>query len=325
MHRFAGTLIAAVHVLVAHPLRAEAQLKLEPQLLSAEAYGETYSLVADLGEQGYVQAQVAFSNLGPGDHHGACRFMVIETGKAPWSAAERFDRGEWKAEKSALRVGPCRLEAGETLRLTAPLDDAKIVLTLHAAARPVMPPEHRIDLDDGFYEVEVLVPWARATLSVLRKDAPERTLTGFGYADHSRSTAIPSRIARLWVRFRALDPERAQVLLLRFPAGRVPPKGWFWSTGSEAPLPIKRARIQRARGKEKTRPWRAMVQTQAGVVQLQSKKLLKRHAPVEEYGLLGRIASAVIGNPVTYTFRGQIRMKGQPPVSGIMEVTVTDE
>ncbi|MEM7674390.1 MAG: hypothetical protein AAF449_00145 [Myxococcota bacterium] len=330
MHHLAGILSVAVPILVASPSRADVPFKLQPQLLSAEAYGETFSLVADLGEQGYVQAQIAFSNLGPGDHHGACRFMVIEGENKPWSAAKRFDRDEWRVEKDALKVGPCRLESGDTLQLTAPLDDGKIVLTLHAPAKAVAPPEHRIDLEDNFYEVEVLVPWAPATLSMHRKGAKSKTLTGFGYADHSRSTALPSRIARLWVRFRAMNPEQAQLLLLRFPEGKKPPKGWFWSTGTPNPSPIKQARIQRARekrggGKQNSRPWRAMVQTSNGAVQLRSQKLLKRHAPIEEYGFLGRIASAVIGNPVTYTFRGQIRMKGQPPVSGIMEVTVTDE
>ena len=316
--------LAGLLTLAALPAQTQARPLLEPKLLSTETYGETFSLVADLGERGYVQAQVAFSNLGPADHYAACRFMVIQPDKPTWSAAQRFDREQWRVDNNNLHVGPCHLEAADSLKLVAPLEGGTLALTLHERPKAVQPPQRRLDLDDGFYEVDVLVPWAKATL-VLQRDGKSREVTGFGYADHSRSTALPNRIARLWVRFRALDAERSQLLLLRFPAGNGAAKGWYWSAKTDGPAPIRRAQAQRAPGKDLARPWRARIQTQDELLQIRTTSLLNRHAPVEEYGFMGRIVSAIVGNPVTYTFRGQLRRKGEPPLSGILEVTIPDE
>ena len=318
------TVLSGILFLAGTPAQAQTPPNLEPKLLSTESYGETFSLVADLDDGTYVQAQIAFSNIGPGDHHGACRFMIIRPGQPTWTAAQRFDRDEWRSAANVLRVGPCRLDAAEELKLVAPLDEGQIELTMHAPAKSIKPPERRVELADGFYEVDVLVPWAKATLTITRA-GKNHQLNGYGYADHSRSTALPNRIARLWVRFRALNAEQSQLLLLRFPAESGGAKGWYWSTKTNGPTPIRRAQTQRAPGKDRARPWRARIQTQDGLLQIRTTSLMHRYAPVEEYGFLGRIASTIVGNPVTYTFRGQIRRRGEAPVSGILEITIPDE
>lgn len=311
---------AALSLLLTITTSAAAAPALQPKLEEAEAFGETYTLVVDLKSQGYLQAQLVISNLGPGTAKAACRFMML----GPHAVSDELsvEREAWsfQAASDTLKVGPCSLQAsGKGLVLNAPLKKAKLSITLPGAVTPVRPPDGRITAGDSFYEVAVLKPASAAEVTLTPAGGAPKKLSGFGYADHSRSTVLPSDIARRWVRFRALDPEHAQLLLIRYPPGRGGPISWRWDQGKKAPVALRGVKIRKKAGN-----WELRVPgTPLGL--LRSGRLLKRSAPVEEHGLLGRIASAVVGNPVTYTYRAQLLRKGLPPIPGIMELTVVNE
>ena len=73
--------------------------------------------------------------------------------------------------------------------------------------------------------------------------------------------------------------------------------------------------------------WQARFKGRGGEWRIRTGELLHRSAPVEERGaLLGSMLGAIIGNPVTYTFRGVLEERGSgAKVAGIVEVTLTDE
>lgn len=316
---------------------------LAPTLLPDETYGETFTAVADLEGGAYVQVSLTISNLGPGDAHALCRFLVIEPRMKPWLAADRFDRAQWHADDGPaprLIIGPCSATAGKTLDITAALDGGQIHLVLDAPPSPVEPPEHRLPIGESFYESEILVPWARATLVVSRPGQPPRRLSGAGYADHSRSTALPSKIGRLWIRFRALGTPGALVLVRYPPQGE--PRGYAWSRGAAQPEALRHVKIGRRdpkaaraggdaarRGDDETNPapeWRVLLETQPHATwKIGSKDLIYRDAPVESHGLIGPLLKSLIGNPVTYTYHAELEITGsKQPIPGILEAEIEE-
>lgn len=304
-------------------LAAPAQARpLDPTPISDETYGETFTAIADLSDGTYVQVQLAVSNLGPGDGNGACRFLLIRPGQSPLTASDKVDRDEWgfnEKPQPTLRIGKCWAKAGAAVELYAPLDKGTVHLVLESAIASVKPPEHEIKVDGGFYQTELLVPWASAKANI-DVGGKKVALTGYGYADHSRSTALPGKLAQRWVRFRGLSKD-SKLLLVRFPDNGAS-RGWSWSEGDAAPTAIGQVKVAKKDITKNEPAWRIMVKTATEQWRITSHALLFRHAPVEEHGVLGSLVGRVVGNPVTYTHRATLEIRGKGKVEGILEVTL---
>ena len=301
---------------------------LEPELLDRETFTETFTAIADLQDGTYVQAQVAVTNAGPGDGKGACRVLVVRPGAAPWTAAVELDRSDWGFSARpvpTLRMGTCRWSAGDTLEATAAVGGGRVAITLQSRARRVRPPDHRVAAGDDFYRSELLVPWAPARAELVLPGQPPLLVSGHGYADHSRATALPGEVATRWVRFRALDVSRSFLLLARFPPGGGPPKGWTWRQGEPAPTPLGTLRLDRTGGTERAPAWRVQLEGPTGPRVVETAAPSYRYDPVGEHGLLGRLVGALVGRPITWTYRATMTPgSGAEPLPGILEVTVVE-
>lgn len=310
---------------LAHAARADAAPKaLEPVILSNETFTESFTAIADLEDGSYVMMQIGISNAGPGDRNGACKILLAKPNQKAWTVEQLFkdktNHSYQAAPTPKLSVGTCFAEAGtDALRFVADVKGHKLELSLQADANKTRQPAHRATPGGSFYELEVLVPWASATVQLTKKGQATQTLKGHGYSDHSRATALPGKTASRWVRFRALRSGQSQLMLVRFPP-KGPAVGWHWAQGQ------KRANITRAMARKKNGGWMAMVDGKGGPWRIRSKELLFRNAPLENKGMLGSMLGAMVGNPVTYTFRGVLESKKtRQKIPGLFEVSISDE
>jgi hypothetical protein len=306
---------------------------LAPQVEENESYGETYSLVVDLSNGAFLQMQLFVSNLGPGSRNAGCRFLYVVPDADPWTLSLRVSEKEWRFEQEPgdrLTVGPCSVGGSGPTSFSIPFEEGTVVAKLDRPIQPTTPPGHHVKLEDGFYELEVLTPWAEATVTIQREGEAAESLTGHAYLDHSRATAVSKSIAKQWIRFRALDPKNPQLVLVRFPADSSPsksPDGWLWRDVASGPSALSGVKVGH-RGedtKDEVRSWLVLAKSRDQTVEIRSSKLLYRHAPAEEYGMIGRIVGTFLGNPITYTYRADLlRSRNGPSVPGLLEVTLID-
>ncbi|MCK6547423.1 hypothetical protein L6R52_16355 [Myxococcota bacterium] len=328
LHRLTPAAVTTSAALAATALAGAAPVAvLEPALRAEETYTESFVVIADLADGTYAKVQLGVSNAGPGDHHAACRVLVTRPGDAPWSAEAVEDRDGWRFDRSdvpALTIGPCTARAGDELVVSAPLDGGTLELTLDAPARDVRRTVHEVGGSDDFYWLEVLVPWAKARAKLARPGEPTRTSSGFGYADHSRATALPGKTARRWVRFRGFADGDARVVLVRFPPKTDAATGFVWHRARTAPNAVTRAQV--TEGRTGRGSWRVMVDGDGGPWRLTTNELLWRDAPLEKRGLVGAMLGRVVGNPVTYTYRGTLEERQtRRTLTGIFELTLHED
>ncbi len=315
----AGSAAAALLVvsggLVSVPEIAHAQA-LKPNVLDDGDFSESWTAIADLEDGTYVQVQLAISNIGPGDRNGVCRVLVAEPGKKAWSQAITVDSDEWSYKKGTLKIGACSAKASGNLEIRAPLGGGKATLVLASKPSRFRPPGYKLTPGDDFYQSEIMVPNASASVALTLPGQKTRKLSGQGYADHTRSTALPDQLAQRWVRVRALRAANPLLLLGRRPVGGGGWQGWAWQPGKE---PVKLASFSL---KGHTKAW--TVNYSAGALRgtVTTSKQLFRHAPVEDHGWIGSVVGAVVGNPVTYTYRGRLDQANSP---AIVEVSFVDE
>ncbi len=297
----------------------------EPKLEDAESYSEAFTTIVDLDDGTYVQVQLALSNLGSGDGHGVCRILIVPRGKPAWTAALDFKREEWlftRDPNDALIVGTCQASVtGDVLLVSAELNGASVHLSLAARVAPVAPPGNHVTTHGSFYTWEILVPWAEASARLAWPGAVGRTVSGHGYADHSRSTLLPAKLARGWLRFRGLQNDCGMLFLARLPPKRGDAVAWLWPRGADRPQDLGPTRAELGNARDKT-----PILVKAGAVSLtfRPESQLYRHAPVEEY-TLGRMIGFFVGSPVTTTYRATVEGGPCAPLAGILEVTqVTD-
>ncbi len=304
---------------------------LEPEVVNKKTFSESYTLIADLADEVYLQLQLAVSNVGASSRRGGCRALLVERGEPTWSESVQVSRGEWSyrpGDPPALQVGRCRLSGGERTELRAVFDARTVTLVLAAPIRPVRPLDKTTRIGADFYESDILVPWAPAHVIIEDRDGASRTLNGHGYADHSRSTTLPSDLAQRWVRFRGLAASGSTLLLARFPSDGGGVDGWFWRQGEVAPVALEAVRVTRLASS--SGQWRMSVRSAAGAdYEITTHREIHRHAPVEAFGFWGRMLRRFLGNPVTYTYRANLigLPEGSETVSlqGIAEVTIVDE
>ena len=99
---------------------------------------------------------------------------------------------------------------------------------------------------------------------------------------------------------------------------------YLWSDGSGAQA-LTRFALKREGAKEATR-WTAEFGDAkvSPPYRLRTTGFVYRSAPVEDLGFLGALVRPTVGSPVTYTHRAVLEREGQPPVSGLMEVTLEE-
>ncbi|NBD10351.1 hypothetical protein [Corallococcus silvisoli] len=295
---------------------------------ASDRYGESFTFVADADDGTYVTVTLSVTNIGPGSRTGICRATVLRPGKPTWAPQSRMGAKDWSYAPATdtLTLGACTARAtDEGLSVEVLLDNGRVKLEYARKPSPWSPEGSVVEQGKDRYRHEVLLGASpvKVTLQVPKTEAV--TLTGGGYVDHSRSTVAPAKVARRWVRFRALKgPQNAVVLGREGQDGGYAPV-YVWEDKGPALL-LESFTLTRTGEKEKS-TWRAELTDRDGkpALTLRGTTLLQRSAPVESLGMLGGLVRPVVGSPVTYLLRGVMERPGKAPVDGLMEVTLEGE
>jgi hypothetical protein len=307
---------AALSLLICEPAFAKGGA-LEIETLDDEKYAEQVVAMADLEGGVYAKIRFGISNVGPGDGKAGCELTVIEKDGKILTDEVVVERDKWGYDQksAALKIGPCEARDGGKLVMSAPLGKGKVTIELMKAAKRER--VHDAKYGDDFYELDLLVPWADANVTI-ESDGKTRTLRGHGYADHPRSKIMPSKLAKRWFRFRGLNGGDPRVVLIRIPNDG-DPVGWHESKRG-------RTDLDRVMVAPEGASWRARFKSKDGEWRVTTTQLLQRSAPVEDRGAVGAVIGAVVGNPVSYTYRGVLEERGSgAKIPGLVEVTITDE
>ncbi|MBF5045320.1 hypothetical protein FGE12_23145 [Aggregicoccus sp. 17bor-14] len=296
----------------------------------ADTWSENFTFQVDLSDGGYLWAQMAFTNIGPGSGTGVCRVVVRRPGREAFTAQTRVSRKGWAyapddgkgVDRLVMDDGACEAYGGENPGLRVALDGQKVELRFAHAFVPVVPPGGEVTVPSGrTYRSEILQPFG--DVDVLLEGpkvakAPEQ-LKGGAYVDHNRSTAKPTELASRWVRFRALRASPHLIMLARETPEGALGHAYVWREG-EQPQALEGMKIIR-QGEGTATSWRADF-TAAG--QVSSTGLISRSAPVQELGILGSMLKPLLGSPVSYTHRALLQREGAAALPGLLEVSVQE-
>ena len=300
---------------------------LRPHPIDSKRYFESTTLLGVLDDGTYVQALVAVSNIGVGNGEGACRVLLARPHGSPSTWSKSVDAGAWSFQAKpvpALHMGPCRLSnTASGLQLDVGLEEVQLSLTLARTAKVTVPPGMPLaaaDDSDMIYETEVLVPFAPAEVVLVQGDAAPQILHGFGYADHARSTALPKHLGRGAVRFRGFAPGCSTVLYARFAAGA--PVGFVWREGEAQPRDLRGWQVNLPALDADAGTVQVRLQEPGGAVwRVQAQRRWFRNAPLEDYGLLGKMVGAWMGSVVNETFAAELNAGGAcAKVPGVLEL-----
>ena len=299
---------------------------IKPSLIDDEFYSETFTLFADMDNGQYLYAQIGVSNIGPGDQNGLCRIMIFRPGENSINKSVLFKRSQWHFKDkplATLTVGLCSLTLDESNQLSfhGHIENTSVHIKLDGSVQNNITPLSAIKKDNGQYFSEILIPWSSATASSNIDDDKEHILNGFGYADHSVSTLLPADLASQWIRFRGINDVDSHLLLIQYPNETSDPVGWVWKQ-NESPQTILKMKKNKAK-----MPFIniAMSNNKLDKYAINAQQLIYRQAPLEEKGLLGKVLSKFIGNPVTYTYRASMTTQSGKAIKGILEVAIADE
>jgi len=331
------------------------EFSIKPRLLDDELYSETFTLFADLENGQYIYAQLGISNIGPGDQNGICRIMIFNPNEDTVNKSVVIDDSEWHYNHKpfpSLNVGLCKLSSsGHSLIFSGEIDDITANIHLNNEIADNLNtisdkevdekiPNHtvpvsKIEVGQSQYFSEILYPWSRASASSSlithsatttpgnhssNKNEPQ-LLSGYGYADHSISTLLPKDIASRWIRFRSINQSDSHLILIRYPDLTQKSNGWMWNQETSVES------ITSVSFNTNSLPIINIETSQNSDVNyaINAKHLIYRQAPLEEKGLLGKVLSQLIGNPVTYTYRASMTAQSGIEISGILEVSVANE
>lgn len=306
------------------PAEAQAGTVLAPKTATNDNYNENFSFTADFADGGYLWMQLSVSNIGPGSGNAACRVIAVRPGRKPWTAMERFDSDEWRHDPATdtLTVGPCSASMGAQTVVRIQLDGGSAEMRLAGPVSSITP-HSAVSVGAERHFTTLLLPFASATATLQMPGQAAVAATGGGYADHSRSTVAPRKLAKRWVRFRALRGGSKVVLLARQDLeGKLEP-AWILAQGKPI-LRLDRLQLQRA-GSKKEPQWTFDFAAGAKALQLKSVKLLVRSAPIEELSaLLAAVLRPIVGSPVTFIHRASLRIDAEPEIPGLLEVSEED-
>ena len=306
-------LVSFLLLLVALPAFG-AGVSFEPRPLSSEAYGESYTAIADFSDGSFALLQYVFSNAGVGDGKAACRALVVKPDKAALNEVVRVDREQWsyQAVGNRLTVGKCVLDStGKQTRFVAHTENARVELVFARKPDLIRPPGGVVQVDDEeFYAGDIVVPWA-VVRGKITMNKVTTTSEGMGYMDHTRSNTRLPKIASRWLRFRGLSGAKKTLMEIRYsPEGKA--QGWQWVEGKAAPEKIDLTGL------------RLSAQANAlsfsiGAHRVSTSELLYSYEPVKEWGFVGWLAKPWVGNPETRTFRATLALADGQEIRGILE------
>ncbi|MFP2925168.1 hypothetical protein ACLESO_08120 [Pyxidicoccus sp. 3LG] len=316
--------VVALLALLVLPAVAAAGGVLEPTPSPSDNYGESFTFIGDLEDGTFALVQLSVTNIGPGSRNGFCRATVLKPGQRAWTPQVKAGSKDWgyDAASNTLRVGPCSARSADGFtRVEAPLDDGRVVLEYAAQVAPRSPEGSDVEVGSARYRHEVTLAFSPLRATVQRPKTSAETLMGGGYADHSRSTIAPAKLAKRWVRFRALRGDERVVMLAREGQDGEFGPVYTWDEGTSPQL-LEHFTLSREGEKERS-VWKVEVFAgDAEPLVLRSTSLLQRSAPVESLGVLGGLVRPVVGSPVTYLHRAVLERAGKDPVAGLMEVTL---
>jgi|GEM_PF-1157808 len=315
----------AVAATLALPPVAAASAVLEPKPSRSDNYGESFTFIGDLEGGTFIFAQLTVTNIGPGSRNGICRTTVLTPGQKPWTAQAKVKPRDWRydADTATLHMGPCSARSADgATRVEVPLDGGRVVLEYAAAMAPAPLERSEVEVGRERYHHEVTVAFSALKATVKRPKAEEVSYAGGGYADHTRSTIAPAKLAKRWVRFRALRGDEKLVLLAREGQDGEYGPMYTWEEGASQARLLEHFTLAREGSKERSAWTVELFADGASAMVLRSTSLLQRSAPVEDLGMLSGIVRPVLGSPVTYLHRAVLERAGKAPVPGLMEVTL---
>lgn len=301
---------------------------LNPNLDDEEYFSETFTLFADLSNGAYIYGQIGVSNIGPGSKRGVCRILISLPQREAINQSIIVDKEDWlfsEKDGQLLQVKSCQLRAAENKKLlefSGEINNQSINIILYDTPKKHKVPFDRLLTKSGYYKSDILIPWSTATVQYQLKG---KTISakGYGYADHSRSTLLPAKLAHQWVRFRGLNGGNSKLLLARQASDGVPFEGWDWQQMEEkmdsVPEAFQNLRLTNTSMKD-MQHWNIDVRTKTSNYKIKTEKLLIRYAPMEESGMLAKMLSFFIGNPVTYTYRATLVSADGAELPGILEI-----
>ncbi|MFP2906183.1 hypothetical protein ACLESD_14180 [Pyxidicoccus sp. 3LFB2] len=317
-------MMVALLATLALPSVALAGGALEPKPSPHDNYGESFTFIGDLDDGTFVLVQLSVTNIGPGSRHGICRASVLKPGQRAWTPQKKVGEKEWgyDAGTGTLQVGACSARSvGGSTRVEAPLDGGRVVLEYAAPVEPQSPEGSDVEVGSARYRHEVTLAFSPVRVLLQLPKGTEETRLGGGYGDHTRSTIAPAKLAKRWVRFRALRGGERLVLLAREGQDGEFGPVYTWEEG-ETPQSLEHFTLSREGAKERS-VWKVELFNGAGAeLVLRSTALLQRSAPVEDLGMLGGLVRPVVGSPVTYLHRAVLERAGKAPVAGLMEVSL---
>ncbi len=292
-------------------------LSLKPKFESSERFGETFTAAFHGDDDSVFLFQFIFSNAGFGDGKAACRLLSIPKGKNASNHMLRFDEDEWayRAHSNTLDLRKCTLTSDSGgMQFQAHHGDLKATLRSRTPLAAMHVPS--VSAPDGFYEAQVLLKGAPASVSWSAGNRRSKAI-GRVYLDHTRSTATMSKLANVVYRIRAMSD---QTRLFQVVQGKQT-RGWFFKSGDHAltPLHSRDVRITASDVAPK------IVVTRPGFeARISAQRVLYRYKPVEAFGMMGKLASPIIGNPETVTFLAEVTYPDGRVVPALMERTIVD-
>jgi hypothetical protein len=213
---------------------------------------------------------------------------------------------------------------GSVTSFDGKLDKGSVRVIFASGLQQRVPPDSKDTIEGRTFTSYPIIAWARVEATLAVPGRGVRTVSGFGYMDHSRSTTLPKQIASRWVRFRGLGDGDSVLLLARnLPDGGL--RGWVWREQEPFPRPLSKLKLTRVDDRDQAKGY--VIEGAAGdlTFEIKVESQIYRYAPVEEYGFLGVLARSVVGNPVTRTYRAAVSMTDAAAPSavakrGILEV-----
>jgi hypothetical protein len=331
---------ASAAAVAAPPPAASVQTLLAPTAADSKTYTESFTTLALLADGTYVHTSLMISNIGLHNGRAVCRARISQKDGTAALYESFADAGDWHhipataTAPESLHVGACTATARSgSYVLEANFAEAQLRMTLAQAPRAVVPPGHPVRVGDAFYESSILVPFASAQGTLRQGSGPQRTWTGSGYADHSRSTTLPKDLGYGWLRFRGLSAAGSRLLLVRYVApaqGAHSPvlKAYLWRQGEARPQALRDPHIALpAAGTEAAALKVTVFDGAHRLMTLRASRALLREAPLEAYGLMGRLVGSVIGAVQTETYAAtaveEAAAGGTRALPGILEVDHT--
>ena len=286
-------------------------LPFQPNMRTDELYVESFVAVGEFGDGTFVQVQLAFTNVGPGSEHGVCRVILKHPNEAIVDKDNIVKQGQWHFNKdTGLHVGRCRMRClGEKAQIHAEVDGIQVTIDVDAELQRTRLPKAMVvgNERDSFYSLDVLVSSASAQMALVEGNKSPQKLEGHVYIDHARSNLLPRSLAKRWIRFRSLDSKGGFLVLVREDQNGSK-QGWTLSA-QDGMVPIKNVRLA-SRGKDPKPAYQVLLSSQLGDFKLRSKQQLRRDAPVENHGFVGKMVGSLVGSPVAYTYKAIMHMKG---------------